>query len=115
MGRTFPFVEYKRIESAAEETLLSYLPEELQSEFESLLLSEKQSTEAKQLVKAADTICAYLKCIEEQTAGNNEFSRAKTRLAALLEERSFREVDYFMQHFVPGFELTLDQLSKENT
>lgn len=105
--------EYRRIEHAAEEKLLSYLPHELQSEFELLLVGEKQNADAKALVKAADSICAYLKCMEEQTAGNKEFAQAKLRLATMIDERNCPEVSYFMTHFVPGFELTLDQLSKE--
>lgn len=105
--------EYKKIEKEAERRLVALLPEVLQDEFQQLIQSDTQSSEAARLVKAADTLCGYLKCVEERAAGNNEFEQAKIRLKALLDERSAPEVEYFLEHFVPSFELSLDQLSKE--
>jgi len=65
------------------------------------------------VVKQADALCAYLKCLEELSAGNHEFSLAKTRLEKTLTERRSPEMDYFMEVFVPSFTLSLDEISQE--
>ncbi len=59
-------------------------------------------------------LCAYLKCLEELAAGNNEFLLAKTRLEATLEARRSQEMDYFMEVFVPSFHLSLDEISQDS-
>ncbi len=66
------------------------------------------------LVKQADALCAYLKCLEELSAGNNEFLLAKTRLEKTLESRRSEEMDYFMRVFVPSFHLSLDEISQDS-
>ena len=65
-------------------------------------------------VKQADALCAYLKCLEELSAGNNEVLLAKTRLAKTLESRRSEEMDYFMDVFVPSFHLSLDEISQDS-
>ncbi len=62
------------------------------------------------LVKAADKLSAYLKCVEERKAGNREFLSAEKQTRAALEENPMPEVQYFLEHFVPSFELNLDEL-----
>ncbi|MCO4179528.1 5'-deoxynucleotidase, partial [Proteus terrae] len=64
------------------------------------------------IVKQADSLCAYLKCLEELAAGNSEFNLAKNRLEKTLAERHSPEMDYFMKVFVPGFSLSLDEISE---
>ncbi|WP_275886904.1 YfbR-like 5'-deoxynucleotidase, partial [Vibrio cholerae] len=59
----------------------------------------------------ADAICAYLKCLEELSAGNHEYAQAKKRLDVTLRERHSEEMAYFLQTFAPSFELTLDEIS----
>ncbi len=103
--------EYKKIEAAAEKKLLSMLPEEFQEDFAPYLLSESAYTEDADIVKQADCICAYLKCLEELSAGNHEYSRAKRRLEVTLKERESPEMVYFLETFAPSFELTLDEIS----
>ncbi|MCH1926483.1 5'-deoxynucleotidase [Shewanella sp. C32] len=105
-------VEYKKIEAIAEQRLLSMLPEEFQDEFRSLLLSEDADPEYKALVKSADTLCAYLKCLEEIHAGNNEFKSAKVRLESMLDDNPLQAVAYFREHFIPSFTLDLDQINQ---
>ena len=61
-------------------------------------------------MKAADKLSAYIKCIEERKAGNNEFLSAEKQTRRLLDESPLPEVRYFMEHFIPAFELTLDEL-----
>ena len=62
-------------------------------------------------MKAADKLCAYLKCLEEMKSGNEEFARAKATLEAEIEALDLPEVAWFMERFAPGFSLTLDELS----
>ena len=62
------------------------------------------------IVKAADKLSAYIKCIEERRAGNDEFLSAEKQTRAVLEQSPLPEVQYFLTHFIPAFELTLDEL-----
>jgi len=103
--------EYKKIEAAAEQRLLSMLPEEFQDDFTPFLISGTASKEEQSIVKQADSICAYLKCLEELSAGNHEYEQAKRRLEETLEQRKSPEMDYFLTTFAPSFELSLDEIS----
>ncbi|OBT16033.1 5'-deoxynucleotidase [Vibrio sp. UCD-FRSSP16_10] len=103
--------EYKKIEAAAEEKLLSMVPEELLEDFKPFLISGEASDEEHCIVKQADCICAYLKCLEELSAGNHEFAAAKRRLEQTLQERDSPEMCYFLKTFSASFELTLDEIS----
>ncbi|MCY9865353.1 5'-deoxynucleotidase [Vibrio coralliirubri] len=103
--------EYKKIEAAAEQRLLSMLPEEFRDDFAPFLISGTASKEEQSIVKQADTICAYLKCLEELSAGNHEYEQAKRRLEETLEQRKSSEMDYFLTTFAPSFELSLDEIS----
>ncbi|BBG59295.1 MULTISPECIES: 5'-deoxynucleotidase [Providencia] len=103
--------EYKKIEKFAQQKLLDMLPEELQEDFKALLVEDLQSDEDHFIVKQADTLCAYLKCLEELSAGNSEFTLAKKRLEKMLKERNSPEMEYFMKIFVPSFTLSLDEIS----
>lgn len=106
--------EYKAIEKIARQKLVEMVPEELQDIFALLIDEQKCSPEEKAIVKQADALCAYLKCLEELSAGNNEFLLAKTRLERTLEARRSPEMDYFMQVFVPSFQLSLDEISQDS-
>lgn len=103
--------EYKKIEAAAERRLLSMLPEEFQQDFAPFLVHEAAYEDDAAIVKQADCICAYLKCLEELSAGNHEFALAKKRLDVTLQERHTPEMAYFLETFAPSFELTLDEIS----
>ena len=100
---------YDEVETLAVEKLLSALPEALQPAYRELLTAEKDP-ETYALVKAADKLSAYLKCVEERKAGNREFISAEASTRKKLEELHLPEVDYFMEHFIPGFEKNLDEL-----
>lgn len=69
--------EYKKIEAIAEERLLEMVPQEFKEDYRPLLIADDADEEIKQLVKSADTLCAYLKCLEELKAGNREFNTAQ--------------------------------------
>ncbi|MBQ8236259.1 MAG: 5'-deoxynucleotidase, partial [Clostridia bacterium] len=62
------------------------------------------------LVKAADKLCAYIKCVEEEKCGNTEFSSAKKTLSAALESIDLPELHWFMEHILPTFSLTIDEM-----
>lgn len=97
---------YKQVEQIACQKLLATLPAELRPAFQPLLTE----AEYRDIVKAADKLSAYIKCIEERRAGNDEFLSAEKQTRAVLEQNPLPEVQYFMAHFIPAFELTLDEL-----
>ena len=100
---------YKAVEAVAEQKLLSMLPEDLRPDFADVLTICDPEIHA--LVKAADQLSAYLKCVEELKAGNDEFKKAKEQTYAALRENPTPALGYFMEHFLSGFELTLDELN----
>lgn len=106
--------EYKKIEQIARQRLLSMLPLELQEDFSPLLDETHYSAEERDIVKQADALCAYLKCLEELSAGNSEFRLAKRRLEKTLATRNSPEMDYFMEVFIPSFSLSLDEISQDS-
>ena len=61
----------------------------------------------------ADALCSYVKCLEELSAGNNEFLLAKARLEKTLALRRSPEMDYFVEVFIPSFSLSLDEISQD--
>lgn len=103
--------EYKKIELAAEQKLLSMLPEAFREDYAPLLDSQAIDQGDYAIVKQADSLCAYLKCLEELNAGNHEFTQAKKRLEKTLTARSTPEMEYFITTFVDSFNLTLDDIS----
>ena len=106
--------EYKKIEKLAEQRLLDLLPAEFVEDYRPLIDSDHQDPELTRVVKAADTLCAYSKCMEELAAGNKEFVVAKRRLETILESRMTPAVRYFLDVFIHSFSLTLDEISPGN-
>ena len=102
---------YKAIEEVANNRLFSMLPEELKADFDSVFFPKTDEKELWHIVKAADKISAYLKCIEELKAGNQEFSKAERAIWAELDRNPEPEVKYFLEVFIPSFNLTLDELN----
>lgn len=102
---------YNEVEGVAKRKLFNMLPEELKSEYEPFFFRLDADEEHARLVKLADKICAYLKCLEELEAGNQEFSKAEKVIRLQLEDLDSPEVRYFMERFVPSFSLTLDELN----
>jgi 5'-deoxynucleotidase len=105
---------YKAIEGHAMAQLLKLLPNELRGEYEALLTIPKEDRVSRDLVKAADNICGYIKCLEEKAQGNLEFGRAQKAIELKIDalRSSHEEVDYFITNFVPSFSLTLDEISR---
>jgi len=100
---------YKRVESVASRKLLAALPVELRPSYEPLL-SPGGNDSVTMLVKAADKLAAYIKCLEEIKSGNLEFRLAAEQSRKKLAALDMPEIDYFIEHFIPAFELTLDEL-----
>ena len=99
---------YKKVEALASEKLLRSLPAELRSSYEPVLNLADEADRA--LIKAADKLSAYIKCLEELKAGNGEFRSAADQTYRKLTAMNLPEVDYFINHFIEAFELTLDEL-----
>ena len=100
---------YREVETVSARRLLSMLPDALRPAYEPLLLEDPESG-YHAVVKAADKLSAYIKCVEELKAGNSEFRQAAEQTRQALEASPLPEVGYFLEHFMPGFELTLDEL-----
>ena len=99
---------YQQVETVAQDKLLSMLPPELVSVYEPLV--RESSETVRRYVKAADKLSAYIKCVEEEKAGNTEFKKAAEQTLAALKEMDMEELDWFMERFLPAFALTLDEL-----
>jgi 5'-deoxynucleotidase len=102
---------YGRIEQAAADRLLAMVPPALQPDYGPLFHEAAADREHWELVRAADKLCAYLKCMEEVAAGNREFARAEQALRATVEAISLPEVRYFLTEFAPSLRLSLDELT----
>lgn len=101
---------YKEIERQSEHKLTATLPPELYGEMSALF---NGSTAENMLVKYADKLAAYVKCKEELSQGNAEFKEAEKSVLDTLKGYDDRAVDYFLDHFVDAYGLSLDKLSEE--
>ncbi len=106
---------YKEVEKIAEYKLLQKLPSDLRPAFEKIYKTDNSAEDhyLRRLVKAADKISAYIKCIEEEKAGNTEFKTAKESIGKSLDKLSeeLPEVKDFVNEFLPPYGKTLDELS----
>ena len=102
---------FKAVENVAAEKLLSMLPEDMRKSYESLFFPLDEDKYLWKIVKAADKLSALIKCIEERKAGNTEFHRAENSIYDTLRNMQMREVDIFMEEFLPAYYRTLDELS----
>lgn len=103
---------YKEVEEVACKRILSMLPDDLRDEYTSLFFKKEGEEYLWKLVKAADKISAYIKCIEELNSGNGEFKSAKKTLEESIEKMKYEveEIGVFMEEFLPPFGKTLDEL-----
>ncbi len=100
---------YKDLEKIASKKILDTLPDDIKTEYEQYILPNEDSEEYK-IVKGADRLSAYLKCVEELKAGNSEFKKAKTTILNDLKNLKREEIDYYLKEYAPAYELTLDEL-----
>ena len=101
---------YHQVEEVAADKLLGMLPGELRGAYEPLL--READPEIRRIVKAADKLSAYIKCLEELEAGNNEFGDADGEILEALRRMELEEVTWFLEHFAEAFGLTLDGLQR---
>ncbi|MBR3839230.1 MAG: 5'-deoxynucleotidase [Clostridia bacterium] len=101
---------YHKIEDISKEKLLSMLPPDMEEYYRDIFFYENRDPDYYVIIKAADKLSAYLKCVEEVKAGNKEFSKAKESIYANLKEIDCPALEYFLDHFTNSFELTLDEL-----
>ncbi len=104
---------YKDIEHHAGKALLKTLPKELLPAFETLISTENQQKEYSEIIKAADSLSAYIKCRLERAAGNHEFETAEKKIERILVKMDLPEVEYFMEVFLGSYGKNLDQLLHE--
>ena len=99
---------YKQVEHIAGQRLLDMLPEQLRQVYAPWVLEEDR--EVLPIVKAADKLSAYIKCVEEQKAGNTEFDSAAQLSLEALKALDMPELNWFMENCLKPFSLNLDQL-----
>ena len=101
-------IAYKQVERIAGERLLDMLPAQLRESYEHLVLED--DAEVTPIVKAADKLSAYIKCIEEQKAGNTEFDSAAEQTMKAMKGMNMAELNWFVDNCLEAFTLNIDQL-----
>lgn len=105
-------VAYKNVEAAAGNKLLKELPREMRPVYENIIHADDDEKELWRYVKAADKISALIKCVEERRMGNTDFVQAEKSTFEAIKEMNMQETEYFIEHFLPAYSLTLDELTK---
>ena len=103
---------YDHVEASVKNKMLSDLPEEMQFSYDILLspdMDDEEDVLIMQYVKAADKISALIKCIEEENSGNQDFIKARESTEKIIKDLKMPEVDFFLDTFLPGYYLTLDE------
>jgi len=104
---------FREIEDLAAERLLSTVPPALRHVYTPLIGSKPANPELAKLLKAADLLDAYLKCISETSAGNREFATARRQTEEKLRKLDLPEVEWFLMNLAPSFERTIDELTED--
>ena len=99
---------YKQVERIAGNRLLDRLPPQLRASYEHDVLEDDEALAP--FVKGADKLCAHIKCLEEQKAGNAEFDTAASQTWQALKAMDRPELDWFLENCLSAFTLNLDQL-----
>ena len=99
---------YKQVERIAGERLLSMLPEALRESYRAYVMEDVG--DMLPIVKAADKLSAYIKCVDEQKAGNTEFDSASAATMQSMLDMDCPELNWFIENCLEPFRLNLDQL-----
>lgn len=99
---------YRKIEREATDKLLGTLDDKIRAGISAAALCEDEKTEL--IVKAADKLDAYIKCIEERNAGNADFKKAERQTREALLKLNLPEVEYFLENYMKAFSMTIDEL-----
>lgn len=102
---------YKDIELEASRTLLKMLPEIMQGAYREIFEKQEKDAYLWKLVKAADKLSAYIKCVEEEQTGNLEFVRAKEQTLCHIRRMELPEADLFLEYFMDAYGKNLDELT----
>ncbi len=103
---------FGEIEKAAQQSILDTLPDDLKPDFAPLIIPD-ENTETYRLVKAADKISALIKCTDEKNTGNKEFAAAEKSTVKAIKAMNCEEANIFIEEFLPGFSLVLDNVLKK--
>ncbi len=98
---------YNSVEEAAIKRFMDLLPEEMKQEYRDIF---EQTEEEHKIVKAADRLCAYIKCLNETKLGNHEYSSALISVEKSIKENNCEELSFFMENCLDSFNKTLDEL-----
>lgn len=101
---------FKNVENTAAEGLLEMLPEYMRKYYKPIFFPGEENEYLSKLIKAADKLSALIKCIEERKAGNTEFISAEKSITLIIKEMGLKEVDIFMEEFLPAYYKNLDEL-----
>lgn len=103
---------FLEVEDEACGRLVSMLPEDMKEVYSPFFFKAEGDEYLWKIVKAADKISALIKCIEEEKAGNREFSKALEATRAAIEKMQLPEADAFLEEFLGSFSLSLDEQSQ---
>ena len=90
--------DYKEVERLSKKQLMTYLPKGMQETYRPLVFEETDE-DVMILVKAADKLAAYIKCVEELKTGNNEFKKASEQVYETLKTWNYRNWTIFFSTF----------------
>lgn len=99
---------YRQVEDESVQRLVNMLPQELQADYEPLLMSQGTEEELR-IVKAADKLSALIKCIEELRQGNREFEKARKSTEKAIKAMKLPAAEAFLAECLPSYELTIDE------
>jgi len=99
---------YKEIERISSEKMLSLLDSEDAAVYRDLM---EGTEEENRIVKGADKLCAYIKCLQEMERGNREFTSACRYNEKALVALQMPEVNYFLEHYIASFTKNIDEVS----
>lgn len=100
---------YKEIEHVASEKLLLILPEDFRDEYGEILEPDSGYEYERALVKGADKLSAYIKCLDERRMGNEEFKLAEKSTIKAVKALNLPEIEIFLEEFMPAYGKTLDE------
>lgn len=101
---------YKRVEDVASRTMVDKLPDYMKKYYEPVFFQKEGKEYEWRIVKAADKLSALIKCMQELGSGNQEFKTACETTKEALHKMQMKEVEIFIEEFLPAYDQTLDEL-----
>lgn len=94
---------YNKMDEKVADEFLLRLPKEFRDSFSSILKRKEEDAELWKIVKNADKLSAFIKCLSEKNLGNKDFNKAYDEIEKTLLENDDPAVKYFMEKFLPAF------------